>query len=306
MPGSLLVLEWALTADHWLDYKTVCGTIPFDEGFRRTLQLLQPAKLVRYAGRADMLAANPNRPACADHGACSGSGMSHVTGPVTCSSGGGAGKAHPDAPGGPLPAEGAPAAARPGVRPRHCHVPPCCACCTQQSTAWHARKTLPVSAAAHMLVEPVQDPVANFHLRNGASVAHLRWGADLSSRGRAGSYGIMVNYQCAAPLAQPPDIRPYTLGGGMPATAHTRLLCCGHPCKAVHGWCCGGPETTSVERAVTVAGMCWMRWPATMSSTSSMAPYLPRLRSGGCSRPALSDEGMRPARMRQNLASLQD
>ena len=42
-----------------------------------------------------------------------------------------------------------------------------------------------------------QDPVANFHLRNGASIAHLHWGADLSSRGRAGSYGIMVNYQCA-------------------------------------------------------------------------------------------------------------
>lgn len=25
VPGSLLVLEWALTADHWLDYKTVRG-----------------------------------------------------------------------------------------------------------------------------------------------------------------------------------------------------------------------------------------------------------------------------------------
>lgn len=23
VPGALLVLEWALTADHWLDYKTV-------------------------------------------------------------------------------------------------------------------------------------------------------------------------------------------------------------------------------------------------------------------------------------------
>ncbi len=43
----------------------------------------------------------------------------------------------------------------------------------------------------------VQDPVANFHLRNGASIAHLHWGADLSARGKAGSFGIMVNYQCA-------------------------------------------------------------------------------------------------------------
>ena len=60
----------------------------------------------------------------------------------------------------------------------------------------------------HSMRLPVQDPVANFHLRNGASIAHLHWGADLSSRGRAGSYGIMVNYECAdshcPPLLLPP------------------------------------------------------------------------------------------------------
>ncbi|BDA42669.1 Malonyl-CoA decarboxylase, mitochondrial [Coccomyxa sp. Obi] len=41
------------------------------------------------------------------------------------------------------------------------------------------------------------DPVANFHLRNGASVWRLNWRADLSERGRAGSFGIMVNYMYA-------------------------------------------------------------------------------------------------------------
>lgn len=45
------------------------------------------------------------------------------------------------------------------------------------------------------------DPVANFHLRNGAAVARLNWLADPSARGLAGSLGLMVNYECAAPRA---------------------------------------------------------------------------------------------------------
>lgn len=39
------------------------------------------------------------------------------------------------------------------------------------------------------------DPVANFHLRNGASVWRLNWGADLSHNGLKSSFGIMVNYR---------------------------------------------------------------------------------------------------------------
>eukprot|EP00271_Cylindrocystis_brebissonii_P023621 TRINITY_DN9895_c0_g3_i2.p2 TRINITY_DN9895_c0_g3~~TRINITY_DN9895_c0_g3_i2.p2 ORF type:complete len:248 (+),score=45.89 TRINITY_DN9895_c0_g3_i2:64-807(+) len=39
------------------------------------------------------------------------------------------------------------------------------------------------------------DPVANFHIRNGAQVERLNWRADLSPRGMALSAGIMVNYQ---------------------------------------------------------------------------------------------------------------
>ncbi|KNC86727.1 hypothetical protein SARC_01147 [Sphaeroforma arctica JP610] len=39
------------------------------------------------------------------------------------------------------------------------------------------------------------DPVANFHIRNGASVYRLNWLGDTSDRGMQRSYGIMVNYR---------------------------------------------------------------------------------------------------------------
>ena len=39
-----------------------------------------------------------------------------------------------------------------------------------------------------------KDPVARFHLGNGASLHRLNWGADLSVRGKEQSAGIMVNY----------------------------------------------------------------------------------------------------------------
>ena len=39
------------------------------------------------------------------------------------------------------------------------------------------------------------DPVANFHLRNGAAMWRLNWWADLSPRGLTNSCGIMVNYR---------------------------------------------------------------------------------------------------------------
>ncbi|PWT90806.1 MAG: MCD, Malonyl-CoA decarboxylase MCD [Proteobacteria bacterium] len=38
------------------------------------------------------------------------------------------------------------------------------------------------------------DPVARFHLGNGASLHRLNWPADLSERGRQQSHGLMVNY----------------------------------------------------------------------------------------------------------------
>jgi malonyl-CoA decarboxylase len=38
------------------------------------------------------------------------------------------------------------------------------------------------------------DPVANFHLANGAKIARINWLADPSSTGRARSAGLMANY----------------------------------------------------------------------------------------------------------------
>jgi malonyl-CoA decarboxylase len=39
------------------------------------------------------------------------------------------------------------------------------------------------------------DPVANFHLTNGATIAHINWLADPSPTGRARSVGLMANYR---------------------------------------------------------------------------------------------------------------
>ncbi|GAB7544561.1 malonyl-CoA decarboxylase domain-containing protein [Cupriavidus sp. 8B] len=56
-----------------------------------------------------------------------------------------------------------------------------------------------LALAAHYLVRERQqalpaDPVARFHLGNGACVERLNWAADLSRKGRAQSCGMMVNY----------------------------------------------------------------------------------------------------------------
>lgn len=52
---------------------------------------------------------------------------------------------------------------------------------------------------AHYLVneksgELARDPVARFHLGNGARLHRMHWGADLTAKGREQSAGIMVNY----------------------------------------------------------------------------------------------------------------
>jgi len=39
------------------------------------------------------------------------------------------------------------------------------------------------------------DPVANFHLTNGAAVERVNWMADPSANGRARSFGVMANYR---------------------------------------------------------------------------------------------------------------
>jgi malonyl-CoA decarboxylase len=40
----------------------------------------------------------------------------------------------------------------------------------------------------------VADPVANFHLSNGASIERINWMADASPRGHDRSFGLMANY----------------------------------------------------------------------------------------------------------------
>jgi malonyl-CoA decarboxylase len=42
--------------------------------------------------------------------------------------------------------------------------------------------------------EPAQDPVARFHLNNGASLERINWSADTSKKGLRESLGLMVNY----------------------------------------------------------------------------------------------------------------
>lgn len=67
----------------------------------------------------------------------------------------------------------------------------------------HRRDTLSaplLRLAAHYLVNERKgksplDPVARFHLGNGASVNGINWAADLSTKGIAQSAGIMVNYR---------------------------------------------------------------------------------------------------------------
>ena len=43
------------------------------------------------------------------------------------------------------------------------------------------------------------DPVGNFHLRNGARVEAVRWGADPTAQGARQSAGLMVNYRYHLP-----------------------------------------------------------------------------------------------------------
>ncbi len=73
-------------------------------------------------------------------------------------------------------------------------------------TGWHANAELAqalrdplLRLAAHYLLQGRHgdgpaDPVARFHLGNGARVEQLNWLADTSAKGLAQSWGLMVNY----------------------------------------------------------------------------------------------------------------
>ncbi|KAJ3195600.1 hypothetical protein HK101_011663 [Irineochytrium annulatum] len=59
------------------------------------------------------------------------------------------------------------------------------------------------------------DPVANFHIRNGACLHRLNWMGDTSDKGMNQSYGIMVNYIYVLPLIEQNNQR-YLLDGTIP------------------------------------------------------------------------------------------
>ena len=67
------------------------------------------------------------------------------------------------------------------------------------------------------------DPVAAFHLRNGASVARINWLADMSPKGIGQSFGLMVNY-----MYRLTDIElnheTFVKGGKVAASAEVRAL----------------------------------------------------------------------------------
>ncbi|OQS01953.1 malonyl-CoA decarboxylase (MCD) [Thraustotheca clavata] len=57
------------------------------------------------------------------------------------------------------------------------------------------REPIPVGEDDGPSSHRIVDPVANFHLQNGAQVERLNFAADLSPRGLEQSYGLMINYK---------------------------------------------------------------------------------------------------------------
>ena len=69
----------------------------------------------------------------------------------------------------------------------------------------------------------VDDPVANFHLSNGACVEHVDWMADPSAVGRERSFGLMANY-LYDPDRIPERAEAYSATGTVPMSAAVREL----------------------------------------------------------------------------------
>ncbi len=67
------------------------------------------------------------------------------------------------------------------------------------------------------------DPVARFHLGNGARVEQLNWGADRSAKGHRQSYGLMVNY--LYDLKRIDRHRALLAGGKVAASKEIENLC---------------------------------------------------------------------------------
>lgn len=67
------------------------------------------------------------------------------------------------------------------------------------------------------------DPVARFHLGNGASIERINWAGDLSSKGLSQSAGLMVNYRYA-PDQIVANHEAYVSGGKIASSAKVRGL----------------------------------------------------------------------------------
>ena len=67
------------------------------------------------------------------------------------------------------------------------------------------------------------DPVANFHLANGAAVERVNWMADASPTGRARSFGVMANY-LYEPDHIPARAEAYATRGEIPMSSEVREL----------------------------------------------------------------------------------
>ena len=103
------------------------------------------------------------------------------------------------------------------------------------TTAWARNAALAkalreplLKAAALYLLEAKRgnaplDPVARFHLGNGAGVERLNWLADVSDKGLTQSWGIMVNY-LYAPDRIEENVEAFASKGGIDAAAGVRRL----------------------------------------------------------------------------------
>lgn len=94
-----------------------------------------------------------------------------------------------------------------------------------QPLALHAKspvRTMLMRGAAEYLGHQLQDgkpvdPVARFHLGNGARIERLNWAGDPSGKGLKQSYGLMVNY--LYDLKRLDKHRAILAGGGIPVSA---------------------------------------------------------------------------------------
>jgi malonyl-CoA decarboxylase len=82
-------------------------------------------------------------------------------------------------------------------------------------------------AGAHYLgqaksADQVLDPVARFHLGNGARIERINWFADPSAKGMKQSHGLMVNY--LYDLKRLDKYRQMLEGGTTPASSEVESM----------------------------------------------------------------------------------